>query len=134
MAAPRRLVVPALLGHGERMTRRLLTPDDLAPGYVAYRTQVVENVRRLLDGPCGRQVFAVLLDLAERAPDAEMTKAAIVERTEFAEPTVRKALDRAQVGKLVTVTRRRDPDRHRYYRLTPDGVEFARQLAGRASA
>lgn len=113
------------------MTGRLFTPDDLAPGYAAYRAQVVENVRRLLDGPCGRQVLAALLALAERAPGAEMTKAAIVERTEFAEPTVRKALDRAEVGELVTVTRRRDPDRHRYYRLTPAGVEFAGQLAAR---
>lgn len=111
------------------MTGRLFTPDDLAPAHAAYRAQVAENMRRLLDGPCGRQVFAVLLALAERSPAAELTKAAIVERTDYAEPTVRKALDRAEAGELVIVDRRRNPDRHRYYRLTPAGVEYARQLA-----
>jgi DNA-binding MarR family transcriptional regulator len=113
---------------------RMYTPEDLAPGHAAYREQLVARMRELLDGPCGRQVFAVLLALVVRDPEAELTKAAIVEHTDFAEPTVRRALDRAEAGALVTVTRRRQPDRHRYYRLTPAGVEFAEQLAARASS
>jgi DNA-binding transcriptional ArsR family regulator len=111
------------------VTPPLYTPEDLAPGHAAFRQQLAERMRVLLDGPCGRQVFALLLSFHVRNPEAEVTKAEIVVRTDFAEPTVRKALDRATAGELVTVTRRRSPDRHRYYRLTPAGVEFAERLA-----
>jgi DNA-binding transcriptional ArsR family regulator len=107
----------------------LYTPEDLAPAHAAFRRQYADRMRVLLDGPCGRQVFALLLAVHVRNAEAEVTKAEIVSRTDYAEPTVRKALDRAEGAELVTVTRRRSPDRHRYYRLTPAGVEFAEQLA-----
>lgn len=128
-------MVPALLGYGAGMTGALFHPDDMSRHMLAFAEQRRARLRVLLDGPCGRQVFAALLVVFDRDPSAQMTKAEITERTEFGEPTVRNALDRAVAAELVTVERRRNQlERHRRYTLTPAGAEFARQLAARTAA